>query len=159
LAPQAVPADNPWRRGSSTLAGNFGLGSAVGVAGVTYSYMPVPLLETEVGFGAGLTGVQFSVMQKIVVGWGATRFIAGVGLAYSPGGGIDNKMTNHLWLNADLLGFEIRTSSHFVFFLAGGLTYAMERSIVLFNDGDVGNSGAGGMSIFPQFRIGLGRTF
>jgi len=48
---------------------NLGAGSAVGLLGMTFSYLPLPVLESEIGVGLGYTGWQFSAMQKVALGW------------------------------------------------------------------------------------------
>lgn len=161
---QVVVADDPWRTGSSTLAFNLGLGSAVGIVGLTYSYLPLSFLETEVGIGQGTTGTQFSIMPKIVLGRGKMRFTAGIGFAVSPGNGFAEDLSRRFWLNFDLLGFEIRTQYHMVFFLSGGLTRVIGKPIVIAPGGDdCGYSSSNpcptGDATFPQIRTGVGGTF
>jgi hypothetical protein len=157
----ATPTSDPWRKGSSTAALNLGAGSAVGLAGLTYSYLPLAGFESEVGIGIGITGVQLSAMQKLVLGQGRTRFVAGLGFAYSPGGSLSHDWARELWLNFDLLGLEVRAKNHFVFFLSVGLTLVLGESIVVMGDPmDCGTPPCQiGDDLFPQLRIGLGRSF
>jgi hypothetical protein len=143
------------------VAFNGGLGSAIGVAGLTFSFSPLAGLESEVGIGQGITGVQLSAMQKFVLGKGPTRFVASVGLAYSPGGSQSDDWARKYWLNVDLLGFEMRSKNHFVLFLSVGMTKVFGKPIILMGDPmDCGSPPCqSGDSVFPQFRIGLGKSF
>ena len=115
----------PWRGARSLLALNFGLGSAVGEVGITYAFWPLRFLGTELGIGKGVTGTQYSVMQKFGLGSGDVplRFICAIGVAYATG--TASQPGSRVWLNLDLAGLEIRAASHFVFFLAGGFTVGL----------------------------------
>jgi hypothetical protein len=162
----AAPADDPgeaWRNRRSTLALNLGLGSAVGLVGLTYSYLPVSMLETEVGFGLGSLGSQFSVMEKLVIGGGSTRFIMGAGLAYSPAPGVFGHDIRHrdLWLNLDVAGLEYRHKGGFVFFLAAGDTHAFGGPIELLSIdcGESADACRDAGNDFFQIRTGLGVSF
>ncbi len=165
-ATAASPAGDPaeaWQNRRSTLVVNLGLGSAVGVLGVTYSYLPVSMFETEVGVGLGLLGSQVSLMEKLVIGEGSIRFTVGAGLAYSPSSGLFGDDIRHrsLWLNLDVLGLEYRGRGGLVFFLAAGDTHAFGAPIEIFSIdcfestnacSDAGND-------FFQMRTGLGISF
>jgi len=111
----------------------LGSGLGGGSSGMTFSYLPLPVLESEIGVGLGYTGWQFSAMQKVALGWGSTRFVAGVGCSYSSGSDLPLERNNDgfrdFWLNFDLVGFEVRTRSHLVFFLAAGGTYKFGKPI------------------------------
>ncbi|MGB7814236.1 MAG: hypothetical protein ABSF35_16615 [Polyangia bacterium] len=152
--PAAPPAaDAPWGNGRSVIAVNSGIASAVGFAGLTYAYSPLSWLETEVGFGQGFSGTQFSAMQKLTVGGPMTHFIAGVGFAYTVGKGVDSAYRPpYWWLNIDIAGLEVRTKSHFDFFIAAGLTREFERPIAVMDNDPGGNT-------FPQLRMGIGGWF
>jgi hypothetical protein len=164
---QSVATNDPWRRGSTTAAINLGAGSAVGLLGMTFSYLPLPVLESEIGVGLGYTGWQFSAMQKVALGWGSTRFVAGVGCSYSSGSDLPLERNNDgfrdFWLNFDLVGFEVRTRSHFVFFLAAGGTYKFGKPIhveLMSIDCQDSTDACGSPSRgFAQFRMGFGGWF
>ena len=155
----------PWGRYRSVVAFDLGLGSAVGLIGLTYAFSPVPWLETEIGLGRGITGTQYSAMQKFTLGAQRTHFVAGVGVSRSSGGyETVNGDTDHgpiWWLNFDLLGFEIRGSGHAVFFLVGGATATLGPEMSrLFWDCERGPNACGpGHRIFPQARAGVGGWF
>ena len=64
-------------------------------------------------------------MEKLALGSSSSvaRFLSGVGVSYAdgsswaPGGSV--------WLNVDVVGVEIRSSSHFDCFFVGGFTYGL----------------------------------
>jgi hypothetical protein len=165
LAPAPLPPSepyDPWRAGSNTIAFNLGIGSAVGFAGFTYSHLFGSLLETELGVGLGFTGAQLSVMQKIALGLGHVRFVPGLGLAYSPGGGlVDRSRERSLWLNFDVASVEVRTSGHFVFFASIGGTHVIGEPVELFSVDCAESTTAceGASRDFVQMRLGFGGSF
>jgi hypothetical protein len=62
----------------SRLMANYGLFSAIGEIGGTYTYAPVPEFQMEFGAGIGLSGLQLSFMPKLsMIAAGITRGIAG----------------------------------------------------------------------------------
>lgn len=102
---------------------NWGLFSAVGFIGGTYSFSPIPQLELEAGTGLGLTGIQVSVMPKLSLGCASHRFILGVG----PSVGIDpydGPVHASYWLNAEI-GYAYRSEGGFSFLVAAGVTAAL----------------------------------
>jgi hypothetical protein len=144
----AVPPANPWTKMTSIVALNLGLGSAVGELGLTYALALLPSWECELGAGVGRTGKQFSIMQKAVIGRGQTRFLTGIGLAYSPAQGPSYELpSSHWWLNLDLLGLEHRAPNHFLFSFAFGFSCQLDESPAFLG----GNGRA-----FPQIRFLLG---
>ena len=165
LAPTSRPAPDPydpWHAGANTIAFNLGVGSAVGFAGFTYSRMLGSLFETELGVGLGFTGAQLSVMQKIALGLGHVRFVPGLGLAYSPGGGlVDRSRERSLWLNFDVASVEVRTSGHFVFFASIGGTHVIGEPVELFSVDCAESTTAceGASRDFVQMRLGFGGSF
>jgi hypothetical protein len=160
--PVADASADPWRPGSATIALNVGVASAVGFLGVTYSYVPGSVFETELGAGLGFTGVQLSFMQKLALGQGRTRFILGAGLAYSPGGGfVEPNRQRNLWLNLDLAGIEFRAQNHLVFFLAVGDTHEFGAPLELFSIDclETTNACADAKRDWFQIRTGFGFSF
>ena len=77
------------------------------------------------GIGTGQTGTIVSFVQRLTMGGGEStvRLVAGAGVAYSSESARSTGPS--LWLNADVLGVEIRTAWHMVFFAAGGWTYGL----------------------------------
>jgi hypothetical protein len=111
-----------------------GLFSAVGLAGLTYSYAPLDRLTIESGLGYGFSGLQLSVMPKLVLGTARDRFVAGAGLALAlprTGGSptsagepfIDSDTA--LWLNVDAVGYEHRFANGLSLGLAAGVTVGL----------------------------------
>ena len=128
LPGRGVPDEPPapgWVGYRTIVAFNLGLGSAVGGLGGTVGLWPLPFLGTELGIGLGFTGTQYSLMEKLALGSSSSvaRFLSGVGVSYAdgsswaPGGSV--------WLNVDVVGVEIRSSSHFDCFFVGGFTYGL----------------------------------
>jgi len=113
---------------------------------------------TEVGFGIGVSGPQFSAMQKIFLGTGRSAWLAGVGLSYAIGS--DDFPDDTLWLNVDLAGVELRTARGLLLSLAGGATTALAggRYRGLFDCSTPYCHSAVG-EIWPQGRVGLGFWF
>ena len=122
----------PDATGHHTLAFNLGLGSAVGLAGATYTLGFGPA-EVEVGLGWGISAWQTSGMVKLALyGTPTVRLVTGAGLAYASGGpfstqpignrGFGDGAGNPIWLNLDVAGFEYRAPSHFYAAGSVGLT-------------------------------------
>ena len=146
--------------------GNLGLASAVGEIGVTLTYSPIPTFQAEVGFGLGVTGVQFSVMPKLILGH-LPRYHLVLGLGPSLSGlqkDSRDVVQYSVWLNGEV-GYEYRSPGGFAFLVAGGFTYALAGNqtyagCYAYCDSDqnypvrhvVG-------SAYPQGRIGFGRWF
>src|SRR5947208_104144 len=59
---------------------NFGIGSAVGFAGVTLVLACGDHAQIELGTGLGRSGVQLSFMPKLVLGSRYDHFVTGAGL-------------------------------------------------------------------------------
>ena len=157
-----------WGRNRSVVAFNLGIGSAVGFLGPTYAFSPLPFLSTEVGVGLGITGAQYSLMQKIAIGGvqSTIRFSSGVGVSYASGSTAAPDPS--FWLNLDLAGLEVRAASHFVFFLSGGVTIGLAGGKL--DDNVMGGDDCSPYPdckytakvrgfVAPQFRLGLGRWF
>ena len=154
------PPSWPWAPYQMAVALNLGFGSAVGTLGLTLSVLPTANLQTEVGMGVGISGFQLSAMQKVLLGSGRARFVAGAGLSY--GGGSSDFPDSSLWLNVDLAGMELRGWRGLVFFVAGGTTVGLAggRYIVPVQN-DCGHTYCGDAvgQFFPQARVGLGYWF
>ena len=135
---------------------DLGLGSAVGLAGLTYTIAPIPWLRFEVGVGQGATGTQLSAMPKITLGSSHDRFVAGAGMSFASGQDAHGVTWRVPWVNVDALGYEHRFSSGLALALAGGITTPLARFHYDITElGDTVEPGA----IFPQFRLGLGYWF
>lgn len=151
----------PWQTYQAAIAFNLGIGSAVGTAGLTLSFVPARFLATEIGIGGGVSGLQLSAMQKVVLGEGETvRFVGGIGISHS--GGSNDFPDSALWLNVDLAGLEIRSRGGFLFFVTGGATTALTGGAFrdpIQNDCGKPYCGNAAGAIFPQGRAGVGFWF
>jgi hypothetical protein len=150
-------------RARHRLAGDVGALSAIGFGGGTYTYSPVPTIQFELGTGLGLSGLQISLMPKVLVGDKGHSFVIGVG----PSTGIDPSSQDHhtyvsYWLNGDV-GYEYRGPSGFSFLVALGVTAALAgevRKTCLFDcDGYTRGESARAAGVYPQGRVGFGRWF
>jgi hypothetical protein len=114
-----------WAGHRTTLAFDLGLASALGELGASGAFWPRPFTGTELGLGLGITGVQCSLMQKFTVARpeSSVRFLFGAGLSYAAG--TRNTTGSILWLNLDMVGFEVRTPGHLLFFMSTGLTVGL----------------------------------
>ena len=145
------------------VAADIGVFSAVGFLGATYTYSPVPAIQFELGTGLGLSGIQLSIMPKVLVGSKSHYLVVGAG----PSEGItpsnqDQHTYVSYWLNGDV-GYEYRSPGGFSFLFALGFTYALGgevRSTCLFDcKGDTRGWSSPARGAFPQGRIAFGRWF
>jgi hypothetical protein len=114
------------REAPATAVGvDLGLGSAVGLAGITLTRAFGPWMRLELGGGYGVTGYQLSVMPKLAIGDGRDHFVAGVGVALALPTDPRVAVGHPVWLNIDAAGYEHRFDSGFAlsatFGVAGGL--------------------------------------
>jgi len=158
----------PVAGGTHAVALNFGLGSAVGAAGLTYALI-YRAAEVEVGVGRGFTGWQTSGMLKLAL-FGTSTFRVGIGagIAYTSAipfttrsiGALPSKSGNPVWLNVDAAALEYWVASHLMFTAALGITKGLGNGTY---DVKVAN-GCGldecdedaATSWFPQARVGIG---
>jgi hypothetical protein len=155
----SLPATSGWQDGSLSGGVNLGLGSAVGLGGVTVAYVPVLPWEMEIGVGAGVTGIQCSVMQKLVMGTGPRRTMVGLGLSLAPSfEGSQGHRRSVWWLNLDLWGFEWRTQSpsRIAMSFSLGLTVVLDQALPAFGSDPSCGDGCG-FRVLPQFRFIAGR--
>jgi hypothetical protein len=177
-AKQAAPLDNnelfPDAPGHHALAFNLGLGSAVGLAGVTYS-LGFGAAELEIGLGFGVTAWQTSGMLKVALyGTPTFRLVTGAGLAFTSGApfsaqpignrGFGEGTGNPIWLNLDIVGVEYRSPSHFYaagsFGLTRGLGNGTDLVKVANNCGsDECYDNVVSAGWFPQVRGAIGAWF
>jgi hypothetical protein len=159
-SPSGGSQAQPWKRYQTAFALNLGIGSAVGSLGLTCSFLASSLLSTEIGVGIGISGAQFSAMQKVLLGWGRTRFVAGAGLSY--GSGNHDFPFESLWLNLDLAGVEFRTWRGLVLSLAAGATMGLVGGDYIDPiQNDCGRTYCGNSvgKLLPQYRMGVGFWF
>jgi hypothetical protein len=142
---------------------DVGLASALGFGGVAYSRQVSPRFLVEAGAGGGLTGLQLSVMPKLMFGEGRGRFTVGVGVAAGLFGAVaedsaGRKVPALFWLNVDGLGYSYHADSGLALSVAGGVT-------MLLSDAGFKNAWASQrweswmLKPIPQGRIGIGYWF
>ncbi len=154
---RSTPPEESWVAGRRQIAFRLGFASPVGELGLSYGYSWLSWLESEIGIGLGMTGVQDSFMQKVAFGGSRIRFTAGVGVSVTAPRYWGT--TGHpVWLNVDLAGVEIRAASHALVYFTGGVTAGLGGgSVTGLGDPD---------SLIPakgialgQMSIGLGTWF
>jgi hypothetical protein len=159
LAPPAMP---PF---TQAVRLDLGLASAIGFLGVTYSLSPVRAFIAELGVGAGYSGLQLSVMPKLVLGASAHRFVVGAGASVGipgltivtnngPFGGNQHEHVIAPWINAEL-GYDYRSTTGSTFLVAGGVTVGLGHGCVVSLDSCAELHGL----VLPQLRVGFGRWF
>lgn len=87
---------------------NFGLGSAVGLGGVTLTEAFGRFARLELGAGYGVSGYQLSFMPKIALGQPHDHFVAGAGVSVAFPTDSTQASGHPIWLNVDALGYEHR---------------------------------------------------
>ncbi len=148
---------------------DVGVASPIGIVGVVVNHPFVSRFAVEAGAGYGLSGFLVSCMLEHRRGSGRWTFTPGLGFSIGlPVGTVfhaghppqsDTLPGRRLlmkWFDADLLGVEYRSPGGFVFAASGGLTVALND--FHWDVGDQGDDVAFG-SVFPQLRLGVGRTF
>jgi hypothetical protein len=85
---------------------DLGLGSALGIGGVTVTEAFGRFARFEVGAGYGVSGYQLSFMPKIVLGQPRDHFVAGVGVSVAFPDNYRVASGHPIWLNIDALGYE-----------------------------------------------------
>lgn len=159
---------------------NIGLASALGFTGIAYSRNLSKNFQLEAGAGLGFSGVQLSLMPKLTLGSGKHRFVSGLGLSVGlPSAGADDGImslskTPSLWLNCDIVGYQLKSSptngkSSFFLLAAIGLTVGLageyhEPDFCFGPSGACAESSADSRESFlgkvlPTFRLGIGVAF
>ncbi|HEX8107080.1 MAG TPA: hypothetical protein VF516_05090 [Kofleriaceae bacterium] len=163
-APEPPPATPP-QSFTQEVRFDLGIASAVGLAGVTYSRSVAAGLLVELGIGGGVSGLQLSVMPKLVLGASTSRFVVGVGASVGipgveivtddgPFGSNENKRVITPWLNAEI-GYDFRSTSGASFLVAGGITVALAHGCATGIDSCSELYGL----VLPQIRVGYGHWF
>jgi hypothetical protein len=163
LTARGAQAETPTMH-ENAIALNLGLGSAVGLFGVTFDRFIGPNAVLETGAGLGFTGPQLSIMPKLAFGDGHHSFLSGVGVAagiYGDQPGYEGpehspKPPIVWWVNADLAGYQYRGERGY-FLLAAGFTMNLnEFHYDIF--GDIGGLYTT-FSVTPQARLAFGAQF
>jgi hypothetical protein len=164
---RAVPSRTPGPNSDSSVSRigiDIGIGSAIGLIGVTYTRAFDKYILLEGGVGAGFTGSQLSLMPKLTLGPTVrSRYIMGVGVSLSLDSTATETGPEHQphrlavpWLNADLLGIELRSVSGFAFHLALGITMPMIS--YHWDFAGLGSTEKAWQPL-PQMRIGIANWF
>jgi hypothetical protein len=149
LAPAAGAAsfEGPPEERRHSVRLDVGFLSPVGLAGLAYSYDFTKRLTLEAGLGVGFSGVQLSVMPKLVLGNGKHSALFGLGASV----GIDPDSSRHtVWpyLNGEV-GYQLRAQNGFTFQASLGVTGSYYK---ISNHAFSGN-------VAPTVRIGFGYSF
>jgi hypothetical protein len=135
-------------------SGFFGAGGFGGVSGARV--FPSQGFMLEAGLGFGLSGVQASVMPRLMFGSEADRFMIGGGL--SVGLPLYRSYVKGLptWLDLELVGYQHRFRGGLTMFAAAGFMVGLGGGRYC-SDCSAGDSETG--SVFPDARLGLGYSF
>jgi hypothetical protein len=151
--------------------GNSGLGSPVGLLGVTLTYAPVPEIQFEFGSGLGFSGFQFSLMPKLSIGRASEdRFVLGVGPSVGIGRNSNpSQGCVSWWLNVEV-GYEFRSVGGFSFLMAVGVVKGLAGKMPSFGpfsfssepsdaEWSVPPVAVASLPVLPEGRIAFGRWF
>lgn len=142
--------------------GSFGVGSPIGALGVSYTYVPVPQMEVEIGGGIGLSGYQGSIVPKLSLGSASDRLVIGVGPSISADSGREPRRTYvGYWLSGEI-GYQHSTPAGLSVLIAAGAGYGLSGTMHTLctldcTSNDRGSDIAG--RLVPQARIAIGRWF
>lgn len=141
---------------------DVGVGSAVGSVGLALARAAGDYAQIEAGVGIGGSGVQLSLMPKLLFGSPFNHFICGAGLSLAVPTNPAEATGYPIWLNVDVVGFEHLSDNGFAFLIAAGLTQGLGNGRAC---GDV-NPCDDPLQLkdvtrilLPQFRVGLGYSF
>jgi len=137
---------------------DVGFASALGFGGVAYSYLASEHFQLEAGVGAGLTGVQLSLMPKLTAGSQRHKFVLGAGVSLGVGTQslIRSDSAVVPFANVDV-GYQYVSRGGFTFNIAVGPTIVLGgRMSSGFFDGPLRDATG---AAFIQCRIGFGYTF
>lgn len=129
---RAQLADAPAAEWQHQIRADLGLASALGFAGVSYTWAAQPWLWVEGGVGYGLTGLQLSLMAKLARPLGRqVSMFAGLGpslsrkaLSTDDVGGAFHRAGVGGWLNLDL-GLQLLIGRGLTLMVAGGATVGL----------------------------------
>jgi hypothetical protein len=143
----------------------LGAASAIGALGLVYQFAATHVVRVEGGVGVGFSGVQLSLMPKLVAGRGTCGFVAGFGASLAVGGTVGDSESASSpqpepgaipWLNLDVPGLECHNDAGFSFEATLGVTMALKTfRYEIADTGAVLHAG----SLLPQGRLGLGYWF
>jgi len=146
---------------ANVVRGDFGLGSAIGEIGASYTRTFADLFGIEGGLGWGFSGVQLSLMPKLFLGSAHHRLVLGVG----PSVGVPTESRDSsgdpthpiAYVNVEF-GYDLRTESGVAFEITLGATTVVSHthwSTFCIDSCEVVRGG----DVFPTLRIGVGHWF
>ena len=139
---------------------DIGIGSALGLAGVTVTEAFGRFARLEVGAGYGWSGYQLSLMPKVVLGEPHDHFVAGIGVSVALPDNALFASGHPVWLNIDAIGYEHRFDTGIALSAALGVTGGLGGGAICFPDGcepQFLNSVT--EYWFPQGRVGVAYWF
>ena len=101
---------------------DLGIASAVGFGGVTLARQLASHWRLEAGVGLGVTGVQLSLMPKMVFGGARDHYVGGAGISVTVLSDSQYVSGYPLWLNVDAIGYEHQFDSGLALSWALGFT-------------------------------------
>jgi hypothetical protein len=105
-AAAAPPVPEATESARTAVGLDLGIASAVGFGGVTLARQLGRHLRLEAGAGLGLSGLQLSVMPKLVLGDGHDHFVSGAGVSVAFFSDSQYVSGHPIWLNVDAVGYE-----------------------------------------------------
>jgi len=144
--------------------GSFGLGSPIGALGVSYTYVPIPQLEVEIGGGVGRSGYQCSIVPKLSLGSTSDRLVLGVGPSISADTWNEPKRTYvGYWLSGEI-GYQHTTPAGVSVLVAAGIGYGLSGTMRVQCSADCASNDQGWDAdiagrVVPQVRMAVGRWF
>ncbi len=142
---------------------DLGVASAVGTLGFTFTRTFGDLFQMEAGVGTGYSGMQFSLMPKIVLGSRDVFFVSGAGLSVAIPTDPLHATGTPVWLNVDAVGLELISTHGFTFEGSAGITKGLGGGSFCTNwiDGcEPGEKLPSAATVWgPQLRVGWGYTF
>ena len=117
-----TPTPDLTERARTSVGLDLGIASAVGLGGVTLTRQLPSHWRLEAGVGLGVTGVQLSLMPKMVFGGARDHYVVGAGIAVTVLSDSQYVSGYPLWLNVDAIGYEHQFDSGLAFSWGLGFT-------------------------------------
>jgi hypothetical protein len=147
---------------AAAIRADVGVGSAVGFLGLALGAVLGDYAQIEAGVGLGASGLQLSLMPKLVLGSRRNHFLCGVGLSLAVPVNADESTGHPIWLNVDALGVEHLSKNGLAFLIAAGFMKGLGNGTAC---GDFVPCDEPGQLkdvtriLAPQFRLGVGYAF
>lgn len=155
---------------ATEVLGNLGLGSPVGYAGVTAAASLSDRLQLEGGVGCGHSGLQLSLMPRLVLVPGReVQLVFGLGPSLSVRPGLDASLFSSeyhhtglgLWLQGEL-GLRIQGPTGLTVLIASGLSAGLASNFLLSPPAIAEQFRAPrpiAGTLNPEARVAVGRSF